>query len=75
VSFLGDYGLDIKKSSTHTSAQNPSNIFSAYQNQNINHAENTSKTTSSAQVFFFKTILTNLVFIQKFTIFLGIFGL
>lgn len=51
VSFLGDYGQDIKKSSTHTSAQNPSNIFSAYQNQNVNHTENTSKTTSSAQAF------------------------
>lgn len=52
MSFLGDYGQDTKKSSTHTSAQNPSNIFSAYQNQNVNHTENTSKTTSSAQVFF-----------------------
>jgi len=53
VSFLGDYGQDTKKSSSHTSAQNPSNIFSAYQNQDVNHTENTSKTASSAQVFFF----------------------
>jgi len=52
VSFLGDYGQENKKSSTHTSAQNPSNIFSAHQNQNVNHTENTSKTTSSAQVIF-----------------------
>jgi len=47
VSFLGDYGQDTKKSTTnHTSAPNPSTIFSTYQNPNDNHAEN----TSSAQV-------------------------
>ncbi|KAL4141922.1 hypothetical protein QTP88_004469 [Uroleucon formosanum] len=43
VSFLGDYGQDSKKSTNnHTSAPNPSTIFSAYQNPNDNHAENTS---------------------------------
>jgi len=47
VSFLGDYGQDSKKSTNnHTSAPNPSTMFSAYQNPNDNHAEN----TSSAQV-------------------------
>lgn len=51
VSFLGDYGQDNKKSSNHTSTPNPRNIFSAYQNQNDNHTENISKTTSSAQNF------------------------
>ncbi|XP_016661548.1 dnaJ homolog subfamily C member 17-like [Acyrthosiphon pisum] len=34
VSFLGDYGQDIKKNSNYTSAPNPSTSFSAYQNSN-----------------------------------------
>lgn len=49
VSFLGDYGQDTKKSTNYTSVPNPSSVFSACQNPNDNHAENTS---SSAQVIF-----------------------
>jgi len=53
VSFLGDYGQDTKKSTTnHTSAPNPSNMFSTSQNPNENHAEN----TSSAQVIFLNLV-------------------
>jgi len=68
VSFLGDYGPDTKKSSNHTSAPNPNNIFSAYQNQNDNQTENTSNTQSSAQVIFLNHVNQSSIY-KQITIF------
>lgn len=49
MSFIGDYGQDAKKSFTQTTASNPNNSFSAYQNNNNNKSEK----TNTPQVIFF----------------------
>jgi len=48
VSFIGDYGQDIKRSFNQTPTPKPSNVFSAYQSENKN-----TTTPSAAQVIFF----------------------